>query len=116
MTREHIIQNQIRAGVTSCVLFRTNAGDFWQGDVVYSREFRQNVLINIRKIEGLPEGYSDLSGIRVGDGKAVFIEVKTAAGRPTAKQKKFINKMREYGAIAGVCRSVADAIQLIAKG
>lgn len=113
MTEEHIIQNQIRAGVTSCVLFRTNAGDFWQGDVVYSREFKQNVLINIRKIEGLPNGYSDLSGVRVSDGKAVFIEVKTAAGRLTANQKKFINKMREYGAIAGICRSVEDAYNLV---
>ena len=116
MTEEHRIQNEIRAGVKDCVLFRTNAGDFWQGKIVYSKEFRQNVLIDIRKIEGLPEGYSDLSGVRVGDGKAVFIEVKTAKGRPTAKQRKFINKMREYGAIAGICRSAADANQLIKKG
>lgn len=116
MTEEHIIQNQIRTAATGCVLFRTNAGDFWQGEVVYSREFKQNVLINIRKIEGLPEGYSDLSGVRVGDGKAVFIEVKTAKGRPSQKQKNFISKMREYGAIAGVCRSAEDAINLIMKG
>lgn len=113
MTEEHIIQNKIRSGVPDCVLFRTNAGDFWQGDVVYSREFRQKVLINLRRVEGLPQGFSDLSGVRTTDGKAVFIEVKTASGKPTQKQLKFINKMREYGAIAGICRSVEDAYNLV---
>lgn len=112
MTEEHRIQNEIRAGVKSCVLFRTNAGDFWQGKVVYSREFKQNVLINIRRIEGLPEGHSDLSGVRVTDGKAVFIEVKKPSGRPTTAQKNFIEKMRSYGAVAGVCRSAEEAITL----
>lgn len=112
MTEEHRIQNAIRSSAKNCVLFRTNAGDFWQGKVVYSREFKQNVLINIRRIEGLPEGYSDLSGVRVTDGKAVFIEVKTPSGRPTAAQKNFIKKMRSYGAVAGICRSAEEAIAL----
>lgn len=115
MTEEHIIQNKIRAAVPDCVLFRTNAGDFWQGDVVYSKEFRQRVLINIRRIEGLPEGFSDLSGVRVTDGRAVFIEVKTKNGRPTKKQNNFLKKMRGYGAIAGVCRSAEDAVKLITE-
>lgn len=115
MTEEHFIQNQIRAGVPGCVLFRTNAGDFWQGKVVYSKEFKQRVLINIRRVEGLPEGFSDLSGVRIMDGRAVFIEVKTKIGRPTEKQQKFLKRMREYGAIAGVCRSAEDALKLITE-
>ena len=49
------------------------------------------------------------------DGRAVFIEVKTKTGRPTKKQKNFIQKMREYGAIAGVCRSADEAIKLITE-
>lgn len=115
MTEEHRIQNEIRTAVSGkCVIFRTNAGDFWQGDIVYSREFKQNVLINLRRVEGLPDGYSDLSGVRVSDGKAVFIEVKTAKGRASDKQKKFIKRMRECGAVAGICRSADDAIKLIA--
>ncbi|MDE6834465.1 MAG: hypothetical protein K2J39_09530 [Ruminococcus sp.] len=65
MTEEHRVQNEIRLAVTDeCILFRTNAGDFWQGEVVYSKEFKQRVLINIRRVEGLPKGYSDLSGFR----------------------------------------------------
>lgn len=114
MTEEHRIQNQIRIAVSdSCVIFRTNAGDFWQGDIVYSKEFRQNVLINIRKVEGLPTGFSDLLGVRKSDGKAVFIEVKTKTGRPTLKQKQFIQQMKLNGAIAGVCRSADEAINLV---
>lgn len=115
MTEEHKIQNAIRAGVNDCVLFRTNAGDFWQGDVVYSREFKQRVLINLRKIEGLPNGYTDLSGVRITDGKAVFIEVKTAHGRPSKEQINFIRMMNSYNAVAGVCRSVEEAIKLLER-
>lgn len=117
MTEEHRIQNEIRtATANDCILFRTNAGDFWQGDIVYSREFKQNVLINIRKIEGLPEGHSDLSGVRRSDGKAVFIEVKTKTGRASKKQKNFIIQMQKCGAIAGICRSAEEALNLIMKG
>lgn len=111
---EHDIQNTIRAEAADiCVLFRTNAGDFWQGNPVYSKEFKQTVLINLRKVEGLPPGYSDLSGVRLSDGKAVFIEVKTPLGRVRPDQEKFIQRMISYGAIAGICRSAGDAIKLI---
>lgn len=111
---EHDIQNLIRAAVADdCVLFRTNAGDFWQGTPVYSQKFRQTVLINLRKVEGLPPGYSDLSGVRLSDGKAVFVEVKTPSGRVSPEQEKFIERMKSYGAVAGICRSADDAIKLI---
>lgn len=115
MTEEHSIQNQIRAGVAQAVLFRSNAGDFWQGRLVYSREFKQTVLINIRRVEGLPKGFTDLFGVRLSDGKAVFIEVKTAGGKASNDQKKFIKKMREFGAVAGICRSVDEALKLISN-
>lgn len=111
---EHDIQNTIRASIADiCVLFRTNAGDFWQGQLAYSKEFGQRVLINIRKVEGLPPGYSDLSGVRLSDGRAVFIEVKTPTGRVRPEQVNFIEKMQSFGAVAGICRSAEDAIKLI---
>lgn len=116
MTEEHRIQNEIRtATADDCILFRTNAGDFWQGRTVYSHEFKQMVLIDLRKVEGLPKGYSDLSGVRRADGKAVFVEVKTKAGRVRPEQEKFLKAMRSCGAIAGVCRSAEDAIKLITE-
>lgn len=108
------IQNKIRVAVSKdCIIFRTNSGKLWQGKIVWSNEFNQNVLINLRRVEGLPTGYSDLSGVRKSDGRAVFIEVKTPTGVVSDSQNKFISTMKLCHAIAGVARSVEDALRLI---
>lgn len=62
---------------------------------------------------GLPPGFSDLFGHRAGDAVAFYIEVK--AGRDTLKphQGAFLQAMRARGAIAGVARSVQDALDLL---
>lgn len=54
-------------------------------------------------------------GVRISDGKAVFIEVKTPTGCVRPEQKNFLEKMRKNGAIAGVCRSAEDAVRLITE-
>lgn len=101
MTEEHRIQNEIRAALSdSCVIFRINVGKGYTPDGRYFDT-------------GVPKGFSDLFGIRKSDGKAVFIEVKTPIGRPTDQQRKFLKAMQNIGAIAGVCRSVEDAMKLI---
>lgn len=101
MTEEHRIQNEIRVALSeSCIIFRGNVGKGYTKDGRYFDT-------------GLPAGFSDLFGVRKSDGKAVFIEVKTKKGRPTAKQKQFIEAMRNAGAIAGVCRSAQEAIALV---
>ena len=101
MTEEHRIQNEIRLAIAdSCVIFRGNVG---AGCTKDGRYFST----------GLPKGFSDLFGFRKSDGKAVFIEVKTPTGRLSEEQKKFLDTMRKYGVIAGVCRSKEDAINLI---
>lgn len=103
MTEEHRIQNEIRAAVAPyCVIFRVNVGAALTPDGRYFTT-------------GVPAGFADLFGVRIADGKAVFIEVKTPKGRPTKQQKNFLSKMRAYGAIAGVCRSAEEAIQLITE-
>lgn len=101
MTEEHKIQNEIRLALSdTCIIFRMNVGT---GYTLDGRYFTT----------GVPKGFSDLFGFRKSDGKAVFIEAKTLKGRPTDQQKKFIETMRKSGAIAGVCRSVDDALKLI---
>lgn len=101
MTEEHKIQNDIRAAVSPyAVIFRANVG---KGITFDGRYFDT----------GLPAGFSDLFGFRKSDGKMVFIEVKTPKGRPSEKQKHFLETMRKYGAIAGIARSVEDAINII---
>lgn len=112
--RESDIQNQIRLALSpQAVLFRTNAGDFWQGQQVYSKEFGQMVLIHLRKVEGLPKGYSDLSGVRKEDGRAVFLEVKAPGGRVRPEQQHFLKVMASYGALAGVARTIEEAKRIM---
>lgn len=62
---------------------------------------------------GLPVGFSDLFGNRAGDAVAFYMEVKTATGRVTVEQDRFLGAMRQRGAIAGVVRSVEDARALL---
>lgn len=103
MTEEHKIQNDIRVAVSPyAVIFRANVG---KGRTFDGRYFDT----------GLPVGFSDLFGFRKSDGKMVFIEVKTTKGRPSEKQKHFLETMRNYGAIAGIARSVEDAINIITE-
>jgi hypothetical protein len=100
LTEEHRIQNEIRLALAdTCIIFRMNVGKGYTADGRYFTT-------------GVPKGFSDLFGFRKSDGKAVFIEVKTPTGRPTEQQKHFLETMREYGAIAGICRSAEDAIEL----
>lgn len=104
MTEEHRIQNEIRTAVSPyAVIFRINVG---KGRTVDGRYFET----------GVPKGFSDLFGVRKSDGKAIFIEVKTPTGRIRPEQKNFINQMQKNGAIAGICRSSEDAVNLITKG
>ncbi len=65
---------------------------------------------------GLPTGFCDLFGIRKSDGKVFFIEVKTEKGKVRESQIKFIKKMKDLNAIAGIARTVDEAIQLIETG
>lgn len=103
MTEEHSIQNKIRLAVAPyCDIFRINVG---QGFTKDGRYFNT----------GVPPGFSDLFGVRKSDGKAVFIEVKTSKGKPTEKQQNFLQMMKLNGAIAGICRSAEDAINLVTK-
>ncbi len=98
---EHDVQNRIRSETADiALLFRANVGS---GVTYDGRHFDT----------GLPKGFSDLFGFRLSDGRAVFIEIKTATGRVRPEQERFIQKMREYGALAGIARSVEDARRII---
>ena len=81
-------------------------------------------LANARMIQaGLCRGGSDIIGIRptvitqdmVGQTVGVFLadEVKTKTGRATKEQLRFIEAVNKAGGIAGVARSVDDALLLI---
>lgn len=100
---ESDIMNQIRAGISNiAVVFRVNVikGQLKTGQFISS---------------GVPPGYSDLSGHRKSDGKAIYLEVKTPTGKATPEQLNFIKQMQATGAIAGIVCSVDDAIALLSR-
>lgn len=98
---EHDIQNAIRLALSHDVcIFRANVGKVKTAD---GRWFDT----------GLPKGYSDLCGVRKSDGRAVYIEVKTPTGKVRPEQENFIEQMRKYHALAGIARSVEDALEIV---
>lgn len=112
MNNEMILQNQIRCALSDYgVCFRTNAGKFYQGKRVWSNEFNDYVLVNLRPVTGLPQGFSDT--LFVGKNKVAFIEIKTPKGTVRPEQEHFLNEMRKYGHRSGVARSVEDAIRIV---
>jgi len=72
---------------------------------------------------GLAKGSADLIGWRtvtvtpdmVGQQVAVFlsIEVKTATGRLRPEQQQWLDTVQAAGGIAGVARSVEDALRIV---
>lgn len=120
MSREHVVQNEIRIALgRDAVLFRNNVGTAWTGDV--SRLNDGSVLIrNPRPLHaGLCKGSSDLIGWRsititqdmVGEKIAVFcaVEVKDGKNRPTKEQVHFINTLVGAGGLGCVAWNVEDA-------
>ena len=101
MTTESLIQNQIRVGLSKAghTVFRVNVGKVRMADGRYFDT-------------GLPKGFPDLFGFRP-DGRIFFIEVKNETGKVRPEQEKFIEQMRKRGALAGVARSVADAMEIV---
>jgi hypothetical protein len=111
---EQTIQSEIRIALSEygCV-FRTNAGRAWAGTIVYDVQRKQNILINLRPVNLLAPGFSDL--LYVGPSRVGFIECKRPGEKPRPDQVNFLDRMQSYGHIAGVARSVEDAIKLIGR-
>lgn len=99
--KEKDIQNSIRIALAPYAkIFRINVGVFNTSDG--------------RAIStGVPKGFSDLFGVRICDGKAIFIEVKTDTGRVREEQKHFLEIMKATGALAGIARNEKDALEII---
>ncbi len=101
MESEQKIQNDIRVALseTGNLVFRANVGKVRMSD---GRWFDT----------GLPKGFSDLFGFR-SDGQIFFIEVKNQKGRVRPEQKIFLERAKSQGALAGVARSVEDALGIV---
>lgn len=93
-------QIMLETSAAGHLVFRANVGLFYTAD-------RRPVP------SGLPNGFSDLFGSRRGDAKSFYIEVKTATGRVSPAQTAFIEAMKKRGCIAGVARSIEDALLIL---
>lgn len=102
MQKESNIQKTIMLALSEagCLIWRNNTG-------VLKNE--ANIPIRF----GLCVGSSDLVGIC--EGKFLAVEVKAPKGRVRPEQQRFIDAVNKAGGIAGVCRSVEDALALIGK-
>ena len=83
--------------------WRQNSGTFQErnrdGSVRYIRANTQR-------------GMSDVMGALM-DGRTLAIEVKSRTGRMRPGQEEFLASIRAAGGVAGVCRSVDDAVRLL---
>ena len=101
--REQDIQRLIMLALSEagCLIFRNNVG----------------VLKNAAGIPikfGLCVGSSDLIGLTP-TGRFLAVEIKTSKGRATPEQLRFIEAVRARGGIAGIARSPAEALALLAQ-
>lgn len=112
--REHNIQNEIRLALSEGgVVLRLNSGDFWQGERVYSKEYNQYVLINLRRVAGCPKGTPDL--LYFDESGIAFIECKTLHGKLREAQEKFFSMLDRYRIKHGKASSVDDAIKIVGR-
>lgn len=96
-----------------CTAWRNNVGTAHQGRTIH-KAGAQVTLADSRMIAfGLCVGSADIIGIRHSDGRFIAIEVKTGKGKTTTEQDRFIFHVQHCGGIAGVARSVDDAIKIV---
>jgi hypothetical protein len=129
MASEHVVQQQVlaRFGSGPVRLWRNNVGTGWAGQATRVTAGNLQAIANtIRPGDvvirggrplhaGLCVGSSDLIGYRQFNGLAQFValEVKSATGRPTAEQTRFLDHITSAGGCAAVVRSVNDAYSVL---
>lgn len=123
--REHALQNAIRNALCDeGLFFRANVGQAWTGSSVERLPGNRVLIHGARPFTtGLPAGFSDLFGLvpvvvtpdMVGQTVGVFagLEIKTARGRPTEAQERFIAAIHRAGGRAGIARDVAGALAIV---
>jgi hypothetical protein len=129
---EHEIQQRIllSCGSGSARLWRNNVGTGWAGPatkvtpgniraVAAALRPGDVVVRQGRPLHaGLCVGSSDLIGYRQVGGLAQFValEVKSATGRASSEQQRFIDHIRSAGGCGAVVRSVEDADSVLRTG
>lgn len=117
MNPETRIQNRILLALSDagCTVWRNETAGAWMGKQIH-REGDQVTLNNARMMTfGLAVGSSDIIGITP-EGRFLAVEVKTPKGRASKEQLRFIEAVNNAGGIAGIARSVEEALDLLRRG
>lgn len=104
-------------------IFRNNSGMGWTGTKTAMNRDGSITIYDPRPLRsGLCKGSSDLIGWTstevtekmIGEKLAVFtaLEIKGVRGRATAEQINFIERIKSDGGMAGIARSVEDALRI----
>ena len=105
--REVDLMDRIRSlGTGDLRLFRNNVGLAFSRDGTPVRFGLANGspdLVGWKRVTVTPEMVGQTVAVAVG------IEVKTATGRVSQDQARFIAHMQDFGALAGVARSIEEA-------
>ena len=100
---ESVIQSEIRLAVGSLPDVR-----LWRNNTGSIKDQRG------RPVQfGLAVGSADLIGIVAPWGRLLSIEVKSEVGRVRPEQVKWAELVRRFGGVAGVARSVDEAMALV---
>lgn len=106
---KHILLALSQAG---CTVWRQETAGAWVGKVVY-QQGQEVTLRHARHIVfGLCVGSADVIGIAP-DGQFLAVEVKLPRGRVSHEQRQFLDAVTAAGGVAGVARSVEDAVGLL---
>jgi hypothetical protein len=112
--RESQVQSRILLALSEagCLVWRCETAGAWVGRVIHQSHGTVTIA-DARMIQaGLTTGGADIIGIAP-DGRFLAVEVKTSKGRIRPEQTKFLQAVKNAGGIAGVARSVDDALQLL---
>jgi len=112
--REQDLMLTIMVALTEagCTVWRNNTGKAYQGHII-KRAGTQVTIGDARLVSfGLCVGSADIIGISPG-GRFLAVEVKAPKGVTSFEQQRFIDHVNKTGGIAGVARSVDEAVSLV---
>lgn len=105
---------EILRAIMSLLRRHPRVAQYWrQNSGTFAERNRDGSMRYIRA--NSQRGMSDIMGV-LRDGKTLAIEVKSRTGRMRPGQEEFLATIRQAGGVAGVCRSVEDAVSLLGSG
>lgn len=112
--KESQIQARIMLALSEagCIVWRCETAGAWVGRLIHQQGDTVTLAMARMIQAGLTKGGADIIGIAPG-GRFIAVEVKTPTGRIRPEQNLFLQRVREAGGIAGIARSVEDALDLI---